>query len=234
MSEEIVDLSSVPVRGRKGRKAKYSHKIWEDTSPKGKAKYMLTLSDNWERRKNNGEVGTGRIVWDKLTNHVSYVDDENPYIRFVDKRSEYEIRMETVFHSDIENIEIDVEEDDDFFSDGDEMIVCSENQDVFDCDEVINDDELVALNTIVGVKMINDFYVVTEFAYDEITNSVFARVPAGVVTKKMSLYDILMKYEEYGKEVTWEKMKTKHPLTVGVLAEWLANAWSFHYKYNEE
>lgn len=87
MTEEIIDLCSIPLRDRTGRKTKYQYKVWEATLPKDKARYAFILSKSWYRRKAAGKISS----------------NENPYQAIISSRHRYEIEMEAVFHYDIED-----------------------------------------------------------------------------------------------------------------------------------
>jgi hypothetical protein len=207
MSDEFFDLNSIQIRGRRGRKSKYTHRLWEAQTDKEKARYALIMSDNWERRKDNGKVGTGRIVWNKTNGHVSYIDDENPYEKFVDKKTEYELRMEMVFHSDVEVI-ADTESSDGFIE--------------FDAPAQTDSKVFInpSLNKIVNIKM-KDFVVLSGFFYDDKMNDVVAKVPKGVVSEKMSLVQIQEKVEAFASSKAFSKIASHHKK---VILMWLTAA----------
>lgn len=194
MSDEILNLSEIGSGNRRGRKSKskYGQKLWEASTAKEKAKHALILSQNWERRKLQNKVGTGRAVWNKTNGRVEYIDDENPYEKLVSDRHRYEIEMETVFHTHVDDIEDQNDDGVFIFESNDESHIV---------------DVPSQLNSILNIRIMDGFYVMSEFKFDDSTQEYFARVPAGVVSKKMSLQDIFDKYEDFCKTKTFLLMK---------------------------
>lgn len=207
---EIIESNQV-VESRRGRR-KYSTKVWEFETDKDKARYYLAAARLMERRGND----YAQELRDKIS-----------------QRDIYEIEMETVFHSDIEDDEHFVEDDDSLEVDFD---------DLNDDDEVFIDIP-ESLNQIVDLKIMDDFYVASSFFFDEKWNTVAARVPCGVVTKKMTFHDILMKFEDFTKSKKYIKMMEKllsdSDITTNnkkllVFGDWLVNAWNFYYEHFEK
>lgn len=192
MSDEILNLSEIGSESRRGRKSKYGQKLWEASTAKEKAKYALILSQNWERRKLQNKVGTGCQVWNKTNGRVEYIDDENPYRKLVSDRHHYEIEMETVFHTHVDDVE----------NQNDDGVFIFESNDESNIVDVPS-----RLNSILNVRIMDGFYVMSEFKFDDSTQEYFAKVPAGVVSKKMSLQDIFDKYEDFCKTKAFSLMK---------------------------
>lgn len=125
----------------------------------------------------------------------------------INKRYAYEIEMENVFHSDEEVPE-------------EEVI----NVDyVSDCLDVELDPEILEnLNAIVELKYISDFVVMSGFEFDSKSEVIFARVPSGVVSKKMTLQDIYDKYETFSRSSAFINMKDEKRKVI--MTNWILNA----------
>jgi hypothetical protein len=146
-----------------------------EVSRRRKSKYTHKL---WEYDDEKGQarylLAVARLMERRGCDYAEELRDK------ISQRHIYEIEMESVFHSD-EETEDDVEYDDILIEDDDDddiEIPVPEN-----------------LNDIVNVKYDN-FYVMTPFYYDKSLDQVVARVPAGVVSKKMSLNEIYQKFLE--------------------------------------
>lgn len=179
---------------RKG-KTKYSNKLWESDDPKDKIKYALAVIRICQRRNSD------------------YAEE---LIDKIDKRMAYEVMMESVFHSDPESIKVD-----------DVEIIEYEGDDF----EITEDDDVVSdvitekdLNKIVNIKFMNDFRVMTDFDFDYEKQMIFARVPAGLVSKKMNLSEILATYQSFMQTGAFKNMKDKSKKEM--LKEWCKSATS--------
>lgn len=98
MSEgfEYIDASSIDVPVRK-RKPKYKHKLWEAESPKDYDRYLLAASRINQRRQ---ILLTGE-----------YDVEMDPHAARITERNRYEIECETVFHSDIDSIDLEINDE---------------------------------------------------------------------------------------------------------------------------
>jgi hypothetical protein len=145
-----------------------------EVSRRRKSKYTHKL---WEYDDEKGQarylLAIARLMERRGCDYAEELRDK------ISQRHIYEIEMESVFHSD-EVIEDDVECDDILIEDEDDDIEIPVPED---------------LNRIVNVKY-DDFYVMTPFYYDKNLDQVVARVPAGVVSKRMSLNEIYLKLLE--------------------------------------
>jgi hypothetical protein len=154
MSDEdyiYIDASEVNVSRRKSPK-RYKHKVWESSSEKDKARYIVAMSNINTRRQ--------------VMKNGSYNPEKDPYRDMVSARTMYEIECETIFHIDISNLPSDEIEDENLIICENISITCNDLlEKISDAVDLIDDDQIATdkLDELIAVEVTN---IVVDFLND--------------------------------------------------------------------